>query len=406
LNPLILYDNLLSDATLTATDTATTYDVNNLKNWKNFKKWMAASAGTKYITANYLSKMSAASTGDVAINGGFDPDTNGWTGTNCTLASIAGGDAGKCLEMTMTAGTTQTAWRKDIPTTSGSLYCLSIKVKSGGSGNEAFSFQAWTVVGGTVTTKLNEGSGTTSAAWVQYLFYFHAQTAFTAIYINKNTATAGTMLFDTVTCFPAMGGAVDTLGISTHNLYTASATVSVEYSDDNSSWSVALAGFTSTSDRTLLKTFTSVQAPYWRVKIVTGAIAPYMGILAIGPQLLFPSSFAIGSGPVTPHSIGIVASADVSKTGNPLGSSIRYKPITVSVTFPAQTYAWCLANLWPFFINHGSDLTPFFWAPDLTTFTGDIFLMRLTADSVYGLPMLFEDRVESIALKMEGAYEE
>ena len=42
-------------------------------------------------------------------NGGFDSDASSWTPTDCTLASIAGGEDGQCLEITRTGGSLQKA---------------------------------------------------------------------------------------------------------------------------------------------------------------------------------------------------------------------------------------------------------------------------------------------------------
>src|SRR5512146_974411 len=50
--PIILYDNLLTYATPTATDTATGYDVLSIRDYRAYTTWKAASAGLKYITVD------------------------------------------------------------------------------------------------------------------------------------------------------------------------------------------------------------------------------------------------------------------------------------------------------------------------------------------------------------------
>ena len=57
--PIILYDNRLTDGTLTATDTATGYDVLNIVDNRPYTFWKAASSGTKYITVDCGSTKSA-----------------------------------------------------------------------------------------------------------------------------------------------------------------------------------------------------------------------------------------------------------------------------------------------------------------------------------------------------------
>jgi hypothetical protein len=43
-------------------------------------------------------------TANLVLNGGFDSDTGSWTALNATLASVAGGISGNCIEITTTAG--------------------------------------------------------------------------------------------------------------------------------------------------------------------------------------------------------------------------------------------------------------------------------------------------------------
>lgn len=127
-------------------------------------------------------------------NGGFAAATTGWTVTDGTLASVAGGQVGNCLQITRTGGNEQYA-KQDITTVIGKIYKASLYVKSGTSGNEAFYAEA--VVG----TRIGSAVGTSAAGWVLYTFTFEATGTTTRINISKNTATAGTMLFDEVTCY-------------------------------------------------------------------------------------------------------------------------------------------------------------------------------------------------------------
>jgi len=50
MNPIILYDNRFEDGALSATDTESGFDVNNIKDLRPHTFWKAASYGTKYIT--------------------------------------------------------------------------------------------------------------------------------------------------------------------------------------------------------------------------------------------------------------------------------------------------------------------------------------------------------------------
>jgi hypothetical protein len=200
--------------------------------------------------------------------------------------------------------------------------------------------------------------------------------------------------------------AADALGIDGHNLGTAGAAVSVESSDDESTWTERLAAFNPSDDTAILKTMTSFQAASKRLKIVTASVAPYLAVAMLGNKLEFNRGAYIGDGAIVPWQFGIVASAQRSKTGNLLGNSIRYKPIDISMTIPTDIYDWFNEYFWPFWRDHGSELKSFFFAPDLTTFTDKIFWMQLTEDSVLAPPMLVKDRVDNYTFSMQGVLEE
>lgn len=67
-NPIILADNRFLNGTPTATDTAANYNVLNVRDGKTFTSWKAASSGTKYITVDCGTAMSADSLGIAAHN--------------------------------------------------------------------------------------------------------------------------------------------------------------------------------------------------------------------------------------------------------------------------------------------------------------------------------------------------
>lgn len=67
--PVILYDNRLNDGTPTATDTASGYDVLNLRDYRTYTYWKAANAtGIKYVTVDCGTPKSADALGIVGHN--------------------------------------------------------------------------------------------------------------------------------------------------------------------------------------------------------------------------------------------------------------------------------------------------------------------------------------------------
>ena len=66
--PVILHDNLLADATLSATDTATGFDVDNLKDYRVFTEWKGVGTGVQYVKGNGGSSRKADSFGLINHN--------------------------------------------------------------------------------------------------------------------------------------------------------------------------------------------------------------------------------------------------------------------------------------------------------------------------------------------------
>jgi hypothetical protein len=128
------------------------------------------------------------------------PPPTGWTagGGNCTLAAVAGGQAGNCLQLTRTGAAYQYFYQEKAGPTSGALYVLNGYVKSGTSGNE----ESWLVFkdGAYNSTNTRVVILTTSGAWVAYspAYITTSQAVKISFVFQKNTATAGTMLWDTI----------------------------------------------------------------------------------------------------------------------------------------------------------------------------------------------------------------
>jgi len=129
---------------------------------------------------------------DLVTNGGFATATTGWTANaSCSIAVTSA-----YLTMTRVSGTTQYCYQTITGLTVGKTYRVSAYVKSGTSGNETFYLY------------IDDGAsfsetGTTSATWTKYDLSFVATATSHAIRLVKGSATAGTMLFDTVTMYEA-----------------------------------------------------------------------------------------------------------------------------------------------------------------------------------------------------------
>lgn len=135
----------------------------------------------------------SALTNNKLTNGGFDSDASSWSGLDATLASVTGGKTGNCLQVTRTGAGFNYAQQDGTALVVGKLYQLSAYVKSGSSGDEAFQVYSHGSqgYGGGIT-------GTSSSSWVLYTTVFEATTTSATMIVGKQSATAGTMLFDTV----------------------------------------------------------------------------------------------------------------------------------------------------------------------------------------------------------------
>jgi len=133
---------------------------------------------------------------DLIVNGGFS-DLTGWSALfGCTIASVAGGQSGNCLEITRVDQNYQIASGTTFSVTSGKVYRVSYFCKSGTSGNEESIFDDQNgIIASTIYAN-------TTASWVEHskLFASTASQQFIPR-LWKNTVTAGTMLFDTLSMY-------------------------------------------------------------------------------------------------------------------------------------------------------------------------------------------------------------
>lgn len=140
---------------------------------------------------------------ELLTNGVFSINTNSWTAVACSKASVAGGQAGNCLQLTRSSGSEQYVYQSltsslegDLVT--GMLYRLAAYLKSGTSGADDFIIRLMNADrSATIYSKI----GATSSTWTQYILYWRAFQGDNVIALVKNSSTAGTMLFDTVSVY-------------------------------------------------------------------------------------------------------------------------------------------------------------------------------------------------------------
>jgi hypothetical protein len=154
--------------------------------------------GRTYTVSVYVKSGSGI---ELVLNGGFSSATTSWTGGDCTLASVAGGQSGNCLQITRTGGGSQYAAQTITGLIVGRTYIFSAYVKSGTSGDEAMEINVYNAAG--TGTPLASRAGTSTAAWVKHSIVWVATETGCQFALKKITSTAGTMLFDEASAIEA-----------------------------------------------------------------------------------------------------------------------------------------------------------------------------------------------------------
>jgi len=138
-----------------------------------------------------LTAVSVSNRFNAVANGTFDTGTTSWNVVSSTIASIAGGVSGNCLEVTTTAanqGVSQT-----VVLIIGRLYKMSYWVKAGTAGSSANDALMYDL-GGNIPALY----ATSSSQWQQVEQTFRALASVNSMQVLKGSAAAGTMLFDNI----------------------------------------------------------------------------------------------------------------------------------------------------------------------------------------------------------------
>jgi hypothetical protein len=132
---------------------------------------------------------------ELLSNPSFDANTTGWTPSNGTIASIAGGQVNNGLEITRTSGNYQFAITYPSAPAVGKLVKFSAYVKSGTSGDDGFRIYL-TKPGVADYAPVKQGTSSSSWTAIPALYIVSNDASNFGAVVGKWTATAGTMLFD------------------------------------------------------------------------------------------------------------------------------------------------------------------------------------------------------------------
>lgn len=187
--------------------------------------------------------------------------------------------------------------------------------------------------------------------------------------------------------------ACDYLGIAAHTL-GAGATVSLEYSSDDVSWT-SIMSYAPPTDAPLMFLFEEVTARYWRIN-VTGAVSS-VGVVYIGKVLEMQRACFSGLSPIN-FSRNTSIRPVRSEGGQWLGRSVIREGSSMSVAYRHLDYDWYKDNFDPFVEQ--ARTYPFFfaWRPDGYPETvGYVWTASDIAPSTMGIRDLL-----SVSFEMQG----
>lgn len=277
-----------------------------------------------------------ATTGaDLITNGGFGSDTSGWTAVVSSLASVASGQSGNCLEVTNSGAASGSAYQDVAGLTVNETYKLSVYFKKGTGVSGAIK------IGTTADDDFYDSiTGLTDAGWTEYTFYFTAkETTARITFVNESDVSSETALFDTAT------------------------TLIVDWTD-------AFTAYAPSSDLTLVKEHTSQAKRLWRLKLIgTLSAVPYMAMAYWG-ELTEWDYLTAGFDPYAEEE---EANINVSDTGVLLNDHIKHTKKDIPVALDdADNALYQKVKGW----KDGAGLRNAIFAWNKTDYPSDIWVMR------------------------------
>ena len=192
----------------------------------------------------------------------------------------------------------------------------------------------------------------------------------------------------------------DYIAILGHNLYTAGATIDLQYSTDNFAADItsAFTAFAPTADTVILKEFTNPGAKrYWRLKI-TGTLlaAPSISTLIWGNK----TELDYASASFDPYEQEVKAAVNMSQGGYVTGIHTQYSERSLSLRFDDVDAALYLKfkDWWD-----SSGLKNFFVAWDTTNSPNDVWFMR--PDTKFSNPFKAGGIYRDVTVNLKGRKE-
>lgn len=375
--PKILHDNIFaSGVTATDTDSDSQYSIDNIYDLRTYTYWLGASAGVKYFTMDAGAAVDVDSLGIISHNLGtaeasivIESSTTGaWAGEEVNRYNpelVTNG------EFTGTGNIT--GWTLQSTATNNN----GVDVFDGTTGAASNLLLSQNITGLII--------GTT------YKVYFEriTGTEVSALFISDDDSGYSATLGQDSFTFVASA--------ITHWLYIRAVGATTRVIVDNVSVRIA-----ETADTVIAKIFTSASAQYWRVRIATASVVPQVGVCLLGEALEFP---VYPDAPFTPKSEGISASTSRAKAGSILGSVINHHPLTFNISFDYPPFSFLDGDFKDFWDDHGKQLKPFFWVPNLDDLPNEIHWVKFPDKFKLAIPRKNTSNADRLRLQFEGGAE-
>lgn len=167
--------------------------------------------------------------------------------------------------------------------------------------------------------------------------------------------------------------AVTFAGIAAHNLADIDATLTLEYSTDDSTWNTApAAAVTPADNRAIGFRLVAIIARYWRFAITGASGDAVIGVAFLGPEMMIGARIYQGyAPPITPTEVALVS--NISEGGHFLGTSVTFQGSSVTAQLDNLSPATLRGAAWRGFQAAYNSGRPFFWAWRPTKYPGDLF---------------------------------
>ena len=168
----------------------------------------------------------------------------------------------------------------------------------------------------------------------------------------------------------------DYFSVFGQDLFDQSDSVQLQYSTDDIAWSNATSVITPTVGSVVYEEFTSVNARYWRVELITTKPA-FLGFVAFGERLELPKKMMTGFAPPTFVRKNKYTNKSTIK-GVPLPRTVERMASQLKIDQKYLDEAWARTN-WFDFLDHAETL-PFIFSWDYDNYPDEACYCRTSRD--------------------------